>query len=173
MSHDPVPRHVDFRRCAAGDGQLNGSIALADLPRIRDLLAEDDGSVEIDLRCGTDDEDYRYIAGQVHAVLALQCQRCLGAVRVDLASDVSLAMVWSEAEMPSLPSRFEGLVVGTEPQDLYELVEEELLLALPLVPRHAEGACGAPGTGAAAEDAGESRENPFRAALQGRWKAKR
>jgi len=56
-------------------------------------------------------------------------------------ADVRLAMVWGEEEIPSLPQRFEGIVVGEGLSDLYELLEEELLLAIPLAPRHPEGEC--------------------------------
>jgi uncharacterized protein len=81
---------------------------------------------------------------------------------LELDVPVALAMVWAEKEIPSLPSRFEGVVVGADPSDLYELVEEELLLALPLVAAHAPGTCPSdPGMPEPEEVSESRRENPF------------
>jgi uncharacterized protein len=170
MSTTGVPRQADLRKLAAAAAGIEGRIELAELPRLSALLADKSGSVEVALRVGVDDEGYRVIEGHVRAAPRLQCQRCLGTVSVDVESRVCLAMVWREEEIPSLPSRFEGIVVGTEPTDLHALVEEELLLALPLVPRHPDGEC------RIAQDAQQdvprhpgARENPF-AALRGKLK---
>mgnify|MGYP003338817214 CR=1 FL=1 len=94
------------------------------------------GVAEIDLELGLDDEGYRSITGSIKARAIVQCQRCLGPVALDLAADVALAMVWAEKEIPALPSRYDGIVVGQDPVDLHALIEEELLLAMPLVAAH-------------------------------------
>jgi len=162
MLRGAVPRHADLRKLAAAGGAISGSIPLAALERVRDELATDAGDVEIDLRFGIDEEGYRVVEGTVSATLELVCQRCLESVSVPVSSELHLAMVWSEDEIPSLPSRFEGLVVGTDPVDLFEVVEEELLLALPLVPRHEAAQCGAP-RGSGSHDALEPVARPFEA----------
>ena len=160
MLRGPVPRHADLRKLAAAGGTISGSIPLAELGRVRSELATAAGEVDIDLRFGIDDEGYRVIEGSVTATIELVCQRCLEPVSVPVASELRLAMVWSEDERPSLPSRFEGVVVGTDATDVFELIEEELLLALPLVPRHENARCGAPRGGADAEEA-EPVARPF------------
>jgi uncharacterized protein len=170
MSMTTIPRHADLRRLAAAGANVEGSIALTEFARLRDALAGAGGVAEIALGFGLDDEGYRTVTGSVRASLPLQCQRCLEQVAVAIDASVSLALVWREDEIPSLPARYEGLVVGTEPVDLYELIEEELLLGLPLVPRHEADACSmaasVPSTGSADGDA--VRENPFAAALRRR-----
>lgn len=142
MSSPPLPRHSELRKLAAATGTLRGSIPLCELERLRDvLMRDDDASADVELRAGIDDEGYRFVAGRVRAGLLLQCQRCLDVMRHEVDVPVSLALVWREAEIPSLPSRYEALVTGTTATDLHELVEEELLLALPLVARHPDGEC--------------------------------
>jgi len=132
------------------------------------LLMESTGSARVDLELGTDDEGYRSITGRITARAMVQCQRCLGPVALDLAADVSLAMVWAEKEIPALPSRYDGIVVGQDPTDPLELVEEELLLALPLVAAHEVGKCSAD-VAETVPDAPveEERPNPF-AVLRGK-----
>ena len=169
MTKTTLPRQADLRKLAVAGSTITGSIAFADLSRLSGVLADDSGSVEVDLRIGMDDEGYRCIEGTVRSEPRLQCQRCLEPMVFGIDAVVRLAMVWREEEIPSLPSRFDGVVVGTESTDLYELVEEELLLALPLVPRHPDGECGLM-QGNLQEDVGDARENPFAAALRDRVK---
>lgn len=164
-----VPRQADLRKLAAACARIAGVVELSALPRLQGLLTETTGRVEVELQFGQDDEGFRVIEGFVRGAPCLQCQRCLGSVAVEIDARVCLAMVWGEEEIPSLPSRFEGVVVGMEPTDLYELIEEELLLALPLVPRHADGAC-APSPLAGYEAAAEQKESPFAAVLRGKGK---
>jgi uncharacterized protein len=143
MSSHPLPRHAELRKLAAAGGQLQGSVELCALERLRGVLMRADDGVDVDLHGGIDDEGYRFVAGRIKASLIMQCQRCLDEVCHEVDASVNLALVWREEEIPSLPSRFEGLVVGIAATDLHELVEEELLLALPLVVRHPEGECSA------------------------------
>lgn len=164
MSDAPIPRYADLRKLATAEGRISGVLALADLPRLNELLASRDGEATVDLHCGLDDEGLRIIAGTIRAVPQLRCQRCLDTMSCKLEIEVRIAMCWHEDEVASLQSRIDALVIGSEPSDLYELVEEELLLALPMVPKHEQGECHA-GDYVHGEDeaAGEavSAANPF------------
>jgi uncharacterized protein len=120
-----------------------------------------EGSANVTLKLCSDDEGYRTIKGRIAAQAALQCQRCLGPVELKLDVPVMLAMVWAEKEIPSLPSRYDGIVVGADPSDLYELVEEEVLLALPLVAAHEPGSCPSYPETPDTEGAEPGKENPF------------
>lgn len=164
MATHRVPRHADFRKLAVFGGQIDGAVELDDLPRIR-AESMDPGSgaqATVQLRFRVDDEGYKVIEGRVQANLSLQCQRCLGPMTLPVDAEVRLAVVWGEEEIPSLPQRFEGIVVGEGLGDLHELVEEELLLAIPLAPRHPEGECVLRQTVDSDDVADDDeRENPF------------
>jgi len=121
---------------------MAGHVPLSAMERLCAALTDQGGDVEVSIALGVDEEGYRVITGAVSAALQMQCQRCLEPVRVPVEATISLAMVWREEEFPSLPARYEGVVVGAEPFDLYELVEDELLLALPLVAAHEPEVCG-------------------------------
>ena len=166
MSIPRITRHVDFRKLAASGAHVGGVIPLDELQRIGQELVDRDGLVTVELDFGIDDEGHRIIEGHVEAELTLQCQRCLGAMQLPVDTEVQMAMVWSESEIASLPERFDGIVVGEEPGDLFDLVEDELLLALPFAPRHPQGECEVQGTGMTGEpdvtETGvQTRENPF------------
>jgi len=97
----------------------------------------------------------------VTGVIPLLCQRCLKAVPFDLDVDNLLELVPEGAELSQdeLEDDTRDFLPVAKELDVAELVEDEILLALPVAPRHEK--CGLPG----AADAGE-RSNPF-AALAG------
>ena len=75
-----VPRQADFRKLAVFGGQIEGAVALDDLPRISAESMESGSGAEatLQLQFRIDDERYKVIEGRVQASLSLQSQRCLG-----------------------------------------------------------------------------------------------
>jgi len=141
MSTAPILRFADARKLATSSGVVSGQVEMGELDRLAAETMRSDSLVSAEFEFGIDDEGYRYIEARVEACLHLQCQRCLGEVELKAEATPRFAMVWAEDEIASLPSRFEGLVVGTEAIDLFSVIEEELLLCMPLSPRHPEGEC--------------------------------
>ena len=81
---------------------------------------------------------------RAETALRLTCQRCLQAVRYAIDVERSFRFVADEATAATLDAESEeDLLVQTRSLDLPSLIEDELLLALPLVPRH-EGRCPQP-----------------------------
>jgi uncharacterized protein len=95
---------------------------------------------------------------QVHATAWLTCQRCLQPFSqpIDVERDIRWVGDESEAEMLDADSE-EDVLALTPSFDLRSLIEDELLLALPIVPRHQ--ACGLPGH--AADDSAPAPTSPF------------
>ncbi len=93
---------------------------------------------------------------EVSGTLSLACQRCLEAVPCDLDVDSLLELVpeGTELSQDELEDDTRDFLPVVRELDVVELVEDEILLALPVAPRHEK--CGLPG----AADAGE-RINPF------------
>jgi len=95
---------------------------------------------------------------QASARLALQCQRCLQPVDTPLQVDRRIRFVRGEEEAATLDADIDDDVLAlTRSLDLRELIEDELLLALPLVPRHER--CPAP-LPAPTDELPESAERP-------------
>jgi uncharacterized protein len=140
MSAPAVIDSLEFARSAR---QISSKLPAASLHRLEDLLHDTEGYVDYRIR-GDQDERRRpllhlSITGRLH----LQCQRCLGLLEypVETSNTLLVTAVGSlsddELADPDAPD-----VVEASPElDVADLIEEEVLLSLPLAPRHPEGAC--------------------------------
>ena len=157
-----LPHAVEALRCCQQQAVVQGEVALSALPRLAaQLQLTDEARASVVLAFRIDEQGRRCIAGTVVATLPLQCQRCLEVVDVPVSSELALALVWSDEQAAQLSRTLDPVLMTAPELDLYALVEEELLLALPLVPQHPVGQCAAP---AAAQDelpAQPVRDNPF------------
>ena len=140
MSAAAVIDSVEFARAQQ---QLHGSLAVAGLKRLEDILFDTQGVVNYALRGAVDERNRPQIELRISGPLHLQCQRCLE--RLDYELDVTNTLlvvphgvpVDADVDDPEAPD-----VVETGPElDVAALIEDEVLLSLPLAPRHPEGAC--------------------------------
>lgn len=173
-AHDPL--RLDMAAFAAESGALAGHWSGGQLPRLAASTTppQDTPPSEIAWKAegrrvpvtGGEPELWLHVAAQVPVWLT--CQRCLRPFELAIDIDRELRFVRDEAEAEALDAELdEDVLALPRSLDLSELVEDELLLALPLVPRH--DTCPAP-LNFSSEAAGDAevaeRENPF-AALQG------
>lgn len=114
---------------------------LASFKRLCDMVEGDAGSVDIDLRFYVDAQKLRRIDGKVHATVQVLCQRCLQPMPVEVDSTFAVAAVWSDDDAEQLPRDIDPYIVGEEPQDLRELVEDELIISVPYISYHDSGPC--------------------------------
>lgn len=158
-----LPPSLDLARAARQTYGLQGRLPVKSLPRLAAVLASDAGEVQVVLEAGMDTGRRVTVTGSIDAVLELQCQRCLEPVQLTVHAEPYLAWVKTDEQLAALPEDYEPLLSADGQVALKELVTDELLLALPLVPRHeGDAACG--GFTEAAErpaDPEEARKNPF------------
>ncbi len=136
MQTSPLPDQLDPWRLTVEGGQLDGVIALVVLPRLAAVLEHTDGEVNIALVAGIDANGVRFITGCVRTEIALVCQRCLEPLQWLLDVTVRLGLVHDEAEADRLSDEYEPLLVPEGLISIADLIEDELLLALPPIPRH-------------------------------------
>lgn len=160
MSDRGIER-ISPRQWAAQGRLLQMSLPLSGMARLVASTRAVEGDAQIDLCFSMDEERRAIIRGSVSALVVLQCQRCLGELRVRLVTDTALAVVVSEDQARQLPESYEPLVLSEESVSLNELVEDELLLSLPAFPVHQEGDCKAPEFSSEASEESPVRENPF------------
>ncbi|MBS0444580.1 MAG: DUF177 domain-containing protein [Proteobacteria bacterium] len=168
------PRRLDVAAFAKEGATLSGSWPVAALPRLAESAAARDtlGQVTFEARGERREEaggaPQTWLHLKASARLPLACQRCLEPVDVPLDVQQSLRFVAGENQAAELDADSEYDVLAlTKSLDLQELVEDELLLALPLVPRH--DVCPHPLPMAEHGATAEEREHPFAAlaALRG------
>ena len=139
MLASPVDR-ADPWRLAAQGRTLTGRIALGGLPRLAPALIGS-GDAEYRLAFHLDGAHRAVVSGQVVARLPVQCQRCLEPFALVVDSRFELAFVRGLDEAVRLPEPYEPVVAEDGWVRPLDLVEDELLLALPPVPVHSEPGC--------------------------------
>ena len=137
MKFGPLPKDLDLRGLAARGVVIKGTAALEALPRLKEAGIGMDALAVAEFRFSRDEELRYVVQTQVEVSLRLTCQRCLEGMQLHLATGSRMACVWSDAEAGALPSSLEPLIVG-EAADLNEILEEEILLAVPVSPGHEE-----------------------------------
>lgn len=166
------PRRLDVEALARDGGALEGEWPLAQLERLADCAHADTPPAAGDrvhwrcrgeLRAMRGGEPQVWLHLEAQTALALVCQRCLGPVPTDLRGERSFHFVAGEDAAAALDADAEDDVLAlTRALDLLELVEDELLLSLPLVPRHE--VCPQPLTTSVADPGAEAvPEHPFAA----------
>ncbi|MFZ5654083.1 MAG: YceD family protein [Pseudomonadota bacterium] len=136
-----LPRTVAARKLAAKGQRLSGWIDAGALPRLSAAVLGADSRCEAELRFSLGDSGVAEIHGRIEARVTLTCERCLEPFELPLSAAPALGLVGSEADADRLPHRLEPCMVADEELDLFDLVEEELLLALPIIAAHAEESC--------------------------------
>ncbi|QLC74531.1 DUF177 domain-containing protein [Pseudomonas sp. LPB0260] len=163
MSNGPIPPHVDPRKLADRGTALEGTVPLAGLLRLCDPLADNQGMVRAKFIFERDERNAVVMRSELEVEVKMVCQRCLELVALPIQSACDYAVVKEGANTQSVPKGYDVLELGEEPLDLLALVEDELLLALPIVPAHDPEDCQQP-AGLEEPESSEdevTRSNPF------------
>ena len=175
-----LPELIYPLRLARSRQSLAGRVSVVRMHRLSPLLAaangagggESDGTgegsrphsthAEVELRFGADDLGLPCVQGTVTAELRVICQRCLEPMPIRVESEVRLGFVSGNEEEARLSPGFDPLVaVEDEAVSLTDLVEDELILAIPAVPIHPGSVCAIADAYSAAALPPEEGKNPF------------
>jgi uncharacterized protein len=136
-----LPKSVNPVQLAGQNDQIQGHLSLAQFERLGPLLQENTGTVDFSLHFMQDASQRAVVSGTVSAQLKLQCRRCLQPFSYQLEATVSLAVVENDQAAEELPEFYDPLLVVDGEVTLESLIEDELLLNLPVMPGHSEGEC--------------------------------
>ena len=139
-----LARRYQVHKEVARNGYFEGDIALSTLDRLGEFLHPDSEgrkqqNVRLRFEFARNEFDLPIISGELETCLELECQRCLGKMELPLQVEFRLMIDASdelvrESSMDTLYSD-EGYI------DINEVVEDELILAIPLVATHEDNAC--------------------------------
>ena len=119
---------------------VEGEVAVAQLPRLAEFVTTAQDCLRYKI-AGLIDED-GYPAADLHLEGRLQliCQRCNGSLDFELDRAARFRFVATEEELNALPIEDDEIemIVGSRSMSVYDWVEDEAILSLPLVPRHDE-----------------------------------
>ena len=135
-----VPEVLDAWRMVAARRGFEGTLPLSQMSRLRDLLCEDGakqttGEVRFALEFDRDGLQVPYVELRIDAALPLECQRSLQRYLEPVHVVQRLGLIRDEADEAGLPEDYEPLLLSEDgllrPA---ELIEDELILAVPVVP---------------------------------------
>ncbi len=132
---DRLPNFIDPLVFADRQRQLTGEIALNNFSRLSDLLSDDNGKVTVDLFFSKI-KRLAIVHGNIKVTVKIECQSCLATMDLLLDVPINLAFVESLDEADKLAGEYEPFVLKEKKISLNQLIEDELLLALPDFPRH-------------------------------------
>lgn len=160
------PLLVDAFELARDRRTIEGELPLAELPRLAASLLRMDGTLHYWIAGGPDERGRPGATMRLQASLVLECQRCTSELVYPLEREARFRFVVSEDELNALPIEDDevDVLVGSRHMNVDTWIEDEAILSLPLVPRHANCRPMAAQNLTAAE-AGQSpeRPNPFSA----------
>ena len=136
-----LPQWVIPLKLAAQGSTLSGVVSWENLERLSELVVAGSDPVQVGLRFFRDQSGHRVVEGRLEAEVQVQCQRCLQNMPWQLSAEVGWVVVMETQEMDSLPKRYDPWVIAELEADLHAAVEEELLLAMPIVAYHEPEHC--------------------------------
>lgn len=131
---------IDPIRLADTEARLNGELPLAGLRRLVEMCLDEQGAVTVDLQFEHDPSGgLRVMHGRITARAGLLCQRCMERVDVEITSEPRLVLL-KPGEREDLLEAGDAILIE-KPITLGALVEDELLLEVPMVPMHPTDRC--------------------------------
>jgi uncharacterized protein len=156
---------IDAREFARLGQVQEGRLPLAGLSRLAALLCDTGGEVEYRLQGSVDPRGNMGLELKVRTRVRVTCQRCLAAMELPLEVNNRFRLIdrepeWS-AETAEIDAGDADEIVASATLDVAALIEDELLLALPLAPRHEHCNVASGGSENAGSDGTTGRESPF------------
>jgi len=149
---------IDCLEFARSGGVLERSVGLDELPRLAGLLSTTEGFLSVRLEGWRDDQGKSWLQLDIAGEPVLCCQRCLGGVKFPLAIRSRLQLMAPGEDWPDddLEDDSADAIAAETALTVLSLVEDEVLLALPIAPRHEQ--CESPSASAS-----EHGSSPFAA----------
>lgn len=140
-----LPIQIDPLDLAKNQVQLEGQYATAKLPRLAEFSPSKDAKVHVKFGFYLETDSLIKVTGKIGAKLRLVCERCLQPYELDISLEPLFYFDVSGTEPDEQDER--DIIQVSDPVDLKSLVEDEILLALPMIPMHEPDQCEASDSG--------------------------
>lgn len=160
-----IPVSIDPIRAATSKLSYEGIIPAKNNKRLNELSAGDCSDVVVSLECGVDLQGIVYLRGKAVTELTLLCQRCMTQFATEVTVDFCFSPCRTQAEIDELPDAYDPIECNEIGEvRLHQLIEDELIVAMPFIPMHDNEDCNMGKNDIAVgeiEPAQEERPNPF------------
>ena len=157
-----LPNLIEPRKQAQLQAVYYGSVRLNELPDLKDVVNSIE-EIEVRLALYVAEQGRRVAEIDIRGNLQVTCQRCLSPCDLAIDTHSLLAIIYSEDEVGDLPDSYEPWIVPDAEANVYDLIQEEMLLNIPAVSYHEEN-CIDPALMKSGRDEGfaeETKETPF------------
>ncbi len=131
-----LPEEIEPLRAAEVGRSFRGDVAVAKMPRLAAELYSNSGSLQVEIEFLVDNRLVRSAWGAISGKIHVRCQRCLGDIELPIDIGFRLGIVSSENDVDRLPDDYEPLLVTGEMMKTLDIIEDEVILALPGVLVH-------------------------------------
>ena len=153
-----MPHYTTLRR-RIGSKKVVFSVAYDYLVRLSEFLISEQAKIAVEFGFSQSDYDTPIVQGRLETILTVECQRCLEAMEIPLQFDFNLLVdadddIVAESSLDTVYSE-DGTV------DIFEVVEDEIILGLPLVIMHEDVTCNEFWQAQEQDPEPANKENPF------------
>jgi len=142
MQKVKLPHSVDPVKSAIKRSEYRGVLSSKDLTRFTEIVVSSAEWVDAVVQFEKDAQGLTVFHGQLSTDAVLICQRCNGEFNLPLRAQFCFSPVQGRQDSETLPEAYDPVEVNDHGEvDLLQLLEDELILALPIVPLHAEEEC--------------------------------
>lgn len=162
--HDKLRKRYQVQKEVTQSGRFEGEIELLELKRLGEMLYHGDAEqreqkIALDFEFTRSEFDVPMLAGHIQTRLVLECQRCLQPLDYPMELDFKL-LIDANDEVVRHSSE-DTLYSENGHVDIAEVVEDEIILAIPLVAMHADSACNSNWQESESTTETVKSENPF------------
>ena len=131
-----LPDQLKLFNFAKKEISLSGLYQISDFPRISKIASNKKDNIRVDLSFYLKNNKTPCVDGIIQLDIVLACQRCLDDLFIALKVNFNLAFVRHNHEYEELDSHYEIYVIEEEELATRDLISDEILLSIPMVPMH-------------------------------------
>ena len=131
-----LPDQLKLFNFAKKEISLSGLYQISDFPRITEIASNKKDNVRVELSFYLKNNKTPCVEGIIELDIVLTCQRCLDNLPIALKVNFNLAFVRNDQQSEELDSHYEIYVIEEEELATFDLISDEILLSIPMVPTH-------------------------------------
>ena len=131
-----LPDQLKLFNFAKKEISLTGLYQISDFPRISEIASNKKDNIRADLSFYLKNSKTPCVDGIIELDIVLPCQRCLDDLSLALKVNFNLAFVRHDQQSEELNSHHEIYVIEEEELATHDLISDEILLSIPMVPMH-------------------------------------
>jgi len=159
-----IPKLVDPAKACGKHLTYKGEVSTENLPRFADMQMQGVGElhqVSAKFDFDQDGQGVRLAVVSYSTVAKLSCQRCLGEVEQKIEGQVTLAFSDKEEALEGFPDTYEPVLIENHEVNLFQALEDELLLSLPMFAYHDDEQCNSELNDIKGKAEEQRADNPF------------